>query len=664
MARGGKSGDWLVAEELFERGDPAFVDAVRQIGDAERLGALAPRWFADRRPEARRLLFDYLDRPLNAFRHEALVKRLFKLAEAAGDDALMARFLVAFDRSIRRTIKDRVRGEFQILPNEQAANELATAWRAQGFIAVGLWRNLVARYEVWGHRREAVVVSPRQTAMPRGTLKETYDPYSWDAKLRRYKTFSVPDWVYALKLNPRSFRKGEPFPEERRKDLANRRLFSIATRVYLRRRAWRYFRRLGRTAPARYVPGVKEALLLYRDGDMASGLALIDNWGLMHNLFRFSPALALGDREWRVAEGRSLAELEPAPRYAALWEAAPRALVDLLVGARCRTVRSWSLRMMDRNPAAVARVFPLEERLGLLGNDDPEVVEFAARLLRGDPELKQVPPARWLDLARTASPIALDVLCELIGTHVAAEQVTMDEAVELAVARPLPMARLGLAWLRGKTPRDEAECRALLGLVEAASEPLRGEILGWARQTLSASPWIRPEWVLAWLDSRYEDVRAEGWRWLMSEPRVRDDVTTWQRLLESPYDDVRLALVGLLESQARDASGGVPEDGQGTLPRLDRGALDPERLRLLWASVLLNIQRGSRAKPQVVRQLVRRVEERPGDLPALLPLLAVALRSVRGPEFRAGLGAVVRLLDRDEHAARLVREAFPELQLV
>ncbi len=78
---GGKSGDWLLIEELFERGDPAFVDALRQFDDAEVLGSFASRWFADRRPEARNLLFAYLDRPLNAFRHEALVKRLFKLAE-------------------------------------------------------------------------------------------------------------------------------------------------------------------------------------------------------------------------------------------------------------------------------------------------------------------------------------------------------------------------------------------------------------------------------------------------------------------------------------------------------------------------------------------------------------------------------------------------------
>jgi hypothetical protein len=97
-----ESQSWLLLEELLERGDPAFVTELRKVHDAERLGDFAQRWFADSRPWARQLLFDYLDLPLNAFRHEALVKRLFKLAEKAEDDALMARFLVAFDRSVPR----------------------------------------------------------------------------------------------------------------------------------------------------------------------------------------------------------------------------------------------------------------------------------------------------------------------------------------------------------------------------------------------------------------------------------------------------------------------------------------------------------------------------------------------------------------------------------
>ena len=105
---------WTLVEELLERGDPAFVDELRKVADADRLGAFAAKWYADRRPASRHLLFEYLDRPLNAFRHEALVKRLFKLAEKAADDEVMARFLVLFDRSVRRVRRKKSHFESQL----------------------------------------------------------------------------------------------------------------------------------------------------------------------------------------------------------------------------------------------------------------------------------------------------------------------------------------------------------------------------------------------------------------------------------------------------------------------------------------------------------------------------------------------------------------------
>src|SRR5262245_31377322 len=89
-------GSWLLVEELLERGDDAFVDELRRVHDADRLGAFAARWYADQRPLSRKLLLDYLARPLNAYRHEALVKRLFKLAEQTGDDEVLGHFLVLF----------------------------------------------------------------------------------------------------------------------------------------------------------------------------------------------------------------------------------------------------------------------------------------------------------------------------------------------------------------------------------------------------------------------------------------------------------------------------------------------------------------------------------------------------------------------------------------
>lgn len=645
-------GSWLVVQELLERGEPEFVDELRKITDADALGAFAARWYADSRSASRRLLFAYLERPPNAYRHEALVKRLFKLAEGAGDDEVMARFLVLFDRSVRRARGTKRHYETQVVPDRAQADALSAAWLARGFDTVNVWSNRQDRLHVVGIWTESIVRTSRTSVMPRGTLREMPDFTSWSPVTGRYKTFLAPDWVLKLKLDPKDFRDKVDVPEAHRPRLERFRLFSTATRNYLRRRSWRYFRRLGRRAPDRYVAAVSEALLLYRDDDVADSLALLDNWGLVHILFHHSPSLAARPNGWWPAEGRTLADLAPAPMYEPLWKREPRAAVDLMIRGGCRPVRQWAARVVRSDLAAVAAVMSLEELLACLGDDDAEVVDLAAELLRSAPGLDALSADRWLELAETPNPAALELICELMGRHLRPESLTLEQAVRMASSRPLPVARLGLRLLRARVPRGEEECLLLLGLVEAESEPIRAEIVRWARGVLAEAPGFRPDWVLSLLDSRHRDVRAEGWAWLLDEPRARDDVALWQRLMESPYDDVRLALVADLEARlaGRDMGGVSPQ------------ALDPERLRLLWASVLLNIHRGGRAKPMVVRQLLRRLDARPRELGDILPILAVALRSVRGPEWRAGLTAVVQLLDRRPAAAPIVRAAFPELE--
>ena len=147
-------------------------------------------------------------------------------------------------------------------------------------------------------------------------------------------------------------------------------------------------------------------------------------------------------------------------------------------------------------------------------------------------------------------------------------------------------------------------------------------------------------------------MRGEGWSWFQDEPRAREDVDLWRRLLESPYDDVRLHLVSDLEN--RLANSGNLVAGQQPL--------DADLLRLLWASVLLNIHRGNRAKPVVVQQIVRRIQRRSDEAERLLPLLSVALHSVRGPEWRAGLAGIMGLVEKNPELEASVRASFPELK--
>ena len=624
------TGSWPLAEELFARADPEFVREIRAITDADKLGNLAGRWLADSRPAVRRMLFDYLDLPLNAFRHEALVKRLFKGAEAVGDDEVMARFLVAFDRAVRRFKRPQRISRSVTVQTQLEADQLAKSYKGQGYVTY------VCRNYRW---------DPVQ----RRSLEEGFNViYSWNADVLRVRDGSAM-W------RPQEKERHRPYPldEVSQRQMASRRLFSIRTRRYLRRRAWRYIRKLGKFQPERYLPAILAALKCYRDDDVKDGIALIDNWGLTHALFHNSPVLVSKPNGWVPAPGRGLSELSPAPYREDLWRAAPRALLELLREGRCRAVRQWAALMIRRDRSGVLAGLSHEELFALLAHEDPSVADLGAEVLRSLPDLTVLGIDRLLALAEAPHPDTMEIVCGLLADRLPPTRVTFAQAVRLASARPLPMARLGFVWLKSKAPQSEAECRAALGLAEAGADPLRLEFVRWARGAVSRSIHFQPEWVLEFLDSRHDEVRAEGWQWLMDDARVSESVEVWRKLLESPYEDVRLQLVAALEKRANEPR-----------QRFDSARLDDELLRFLWASVLLNAHRGGRTKPVVIGQLVDRLTRRPEEASALLPILAVALRSVRGPEWRAGLSAVVRLAESSDELRTAVNRAFPELKLL
>jgi hypothetical protein len=571
--------DWEAALRLFRDGSPEFVTRLRQVVNAGALGAFAETWYRDPRPEARQFLLDYLQHPLNASRHEPLVKRLFKLADGAGDDAVMAHFLVAFDRTIRRR------------------RSKVTRWN----------RRLRVMEEI------PVVVLPADTTLPR-----TDRPYlgRWTAESREELT-------------------------------RGRFLFSVLTRQYLRRRAWRYFRKLGRSHPDRYVPAVSAALKLYTDADTPDGLGMLDNWGLCHVLFHHSPTLRSTARGWFVAPGGKLAQLQPDPIFRKLWLASPEPILEVLVNARCRAVSLWASKMLRRHfPDRLGKV-PTGDLLRWLAAENAVLSDLAVELLETRSELETVPVEEWLKLTEAARPDILDRVCSLILRAVKPEMVSFADAVKLAMMRPVPLARLGRAFLAGKTPATDDDVRALFDLREAEAAPVRPDLVRWAVGVLGGRADFRPLWVLEFLDSRHEDVREIGWEWLQSDSRSRDDVTVWQRLLETPYDHIRLRVVRLLEDRAADRGGSA--------------AFSAEHVRYLWATVLLNIHRGSRSKPVVVRQVLDRLATHPDEAGDLLPLVAVVLRSVRGPEFRAGLSGIARYVETNPTRRPLVEAVFPEL---
>ena len=595
-------GSWLLAEEMLERGDPAFLTEFRRISDADRLGAFAAKWLSDPRPASRALLLDYLDLPFNSFRHEPLLKRLFKLAERQGDDVIMARFLVSTDRMIRRV------------------------------------RRTIYRYD----SRTQEQWTEETLRVPHGTMLPK------DPRALRYLE---PDSNGRAQSGSGTNSNGMAANRSRQSRMQ---LFSVHTRHYLRRRAWRYFRNVGKTSPDRYLPAVIEALCRYTDHDVHDGIALLDNWSLMHVLFHDCPALVSKANGWTIAPGQTLAGLRPAPMFETLWQASAAPLVKLMREGRSRPVRQAAVQMQQTyHPQALLQL-PLPELLTLVVHDDLEISQLAVEALRQSAALPLLRVEDWLKLIETANPQLLTVLCELVEQHVSADKVTLAQCVSLTSSRPVPLARLGLSWLRSRTISSAAECQTLLALFEAQCHPIRPQILAWTRSILSQSPHFTTDWVLEMLDSAKEDVRHEGWAWFIAEPRASHDVTLWQRQLESPYDDIKFNLIRLLEGQ-------VSLDHPGSV---DRSRLDAELLRFLWASVLLNIQRGSRVKPRVISQIMTRLKRRPEEATVLLPVLAVSLRSIRGPEWRAGLAGIIQLIEAQPELEKLVFQTFPELKLV
>ena len=232
----------LVVDESFATQDERFVERVRLVASAKYLAGLADRWKRDARPWARQQIFKYLALPMDRPGHHPVVKRLFKQAEANGDNELMAEFLVTFDRLVRRQ------------------------------------RRMEYRYDRQTRQvtQEEVLYAPRdQILASAGTMtsqgREGINPFTGE------KT-SFP---------PKTITAGVP---------KNGRLFSYKTRAYVRRRAWRYFRRMGFQTPAAYPQVAAGILAKYRDEDFAKGenilfldadVVLPDPWFLQMTVAEF-----------------------------------------------------------------------------------------------------------------------------------------------------------------------------------------------------------------------------------------------------------------------------------------------------------------------------------------------------------------------------------------
>jgi hypothetical protein len=591
-------GSSLLLDETFASGDARFLEELKRFTGEKKLAVFAERFYSDARPFARRALLEYIDDGCDRDHHRVLVKRLFRLAEKAGDDEALAHFLCAFDRLARRRL-------VEVEQYNWPAGEITKVW--------------VLR---------AVALDFVRTA--------------WD-----------PNTGKAVQVGT----------------LASS--FSVRTRRYLQRRAWRYFRRLGFRDPARYGKAIRAALRLYSDQHLGKAEDLLDAWGLVHALYRHSPIVNRYSNGIRLAPGRSLRELHPAPFCPDAWLGCRDELLALVGDAGARTVRAFALAELRAQYRDELRGLPISQLRHLLRSPHEEVQAFAAELLRSSTGLERLPIDEWLALLRLENPIALPIVCELVELHVAPERLSVEACIELACARPQAVAALGLRWLRdkaargapskdggaagavsGASPKDGGAAGAvsggvaietLLALAAAEAPPVRAEAIAWVLERIAKAPDARPEQLRELVDARHEDVRVQALATMDGEARFRESPALWAALPESPYDDVRAHLVARLEAHAaRVAPGSLPH---------------------VWATALLAVHRGGKQKPQVARQIAARAIAHPDEAPSLLPLLAIALRSLRVPERCAALAALVRAAERRPGLGEAIARHLPELKI-
>lgn len=569
----------LLAEEYFASENDLLIETLRQVDEPKSLAAFADRWKKDPRPWARKQILDYLAQPLNCPGHQPLIKRLFRQAEENHDHELMAAFLVAFDRQVRRILRVKNRWDFRARVSFQ----------------------------------EEKLVTPRDV-IPLPDNRSVRNP---------------------LTGAPMAFKPKTP---------RNAKLFTYRTRYYLRRRAWRYFRWLGHRDPATYVDVIVKALARFDDADLQRGENILDSWALMHACFGEHDALEIGATHVQLKDGRTLGELSPTPTFSEAWkkpEAAPR-LLALVISAPARLVRIWAQQLFERDHAAFA--VPLETILALLEHEEADVQQFGAKLLDSSAFLATLPVASWLKLLQTKNEEALQGVCDAFAKHVSGDRLDLAQCVELACVRPVSVARLGERYLKQRSIESSADRALIVALADAKCSAVAAELAAWALGILGNPEHYSSDQVIRFFDSSVAETRAAAWDWLLQNPPALTDATLWSRLSETPHDDLRLRFIDYLQRQA---------ESPGTTAN---------HLATVWRSVLLGVHRGGRQKAKAVQQITRAILADPEGAESLLPVLAAAVRSVRGPEARAGLAAVMTVAEVRPQLTSAIRRALPELK--
>ena len=577
----------LMLEECYAAADDRFLDEWVRFSRPEFLARFIDRWTTDSRPWARLQLIRYLQRDLNFPGHEVVVKRMCKHFHTAGDHELLAHVMVAFDRFVRRSRID-------------------SSW--------------------WNRETRELIREEKLFAKSNKTIQNETGRTAECGTGKYQRTVSLPDVV----------------------NKPGNRLFSQRTRYHLRRKIWRHFRWLSYRDADAFLTAMTTAIAQYRDDDFAVGENILDNWSLMHVCYFHSHILKFGAAHTNLRPGNSLANLSAAPYQPQLWQRpdSSKHLLQIVTTANSALARVWAIEILQRDHRDATLQIEMHQLLRLLAHADPRVQQFASDVFEQHQGLANLPVTTWLELLDECDHALLPMICSAMKKHVSAARLDTPQLIQLASARPVPVAEFGFEFLKVRHSGRPLTNGELTSLSRVRCEAMAGEITTWALSIFNSEMYQTND-VVEFFDALSESMRDASMTWLeLASSHGHNDAALWARLIETPFDDVRLRVVECLHRRTN-------------LPGAETDTLAP-----IWCAVILGVHRGGRTKLKAMSQMQAAILKQPSRSTELLPVLAVAIRSLRLPERRGALATVASIVAQQPELQSDIRSWIPELQWI
>jgi hypothetical protein len=350
-----------------------------------------------------------------------------------------------------------------------------------------------------------------------------------------------------------------------------------------------------------------------------------------------------------LAKGRSLDELTPKPYQPDAWksEVAMESLLELIARAQSTLVRIWAMDLFLQNHRDKAGNIPLSKLIQMMASPDERLQQFAGDAFDSHPDLPTLTVQQWLELLEESGVSQLPRLCDAMRKHVAEERLDSNQLIALTCAKQVPVASLGFELLQSrdaKSPLSAAELSRLSACRCAQQSPA---VTAWSLSRIGLRDKDNiAEQSIDFFDSLLKPTRTAALQWL-AEPNSPgyNRAKLWAMLIETPFDDVKLQMIDLLHRRRENPSN---EDNQWAP---------------VWIAVILGVNRGGRTKPKAIDQLANEIIRRPDKSQDLLPVLAVATRSIRTTEMRYGLAAIAKTVKYNPSLRETVSKIMPELEM-